>query len=366
MPPEALMDGDVGRDLAHLVGSVPLGTAAEVFRRVTGALGAYLPRVPDGETGERGRWIYWQRLMLERHPAMEVDPDVPPLEVRIWDGSVLRHTDLLRLRRSVDPATVEFATGYAEAALASWEVFLQMRQAGVVPDGRRFQVCLPTPMSSAWMYVSPSSHPGYQLAYERALMRALVAILADIPHAELSIQWDICQEVLLYENYFPSRPPDYRERIGALLARLGNAVPAAVDMGYHLCYGSPNDQHLVMPRDTAILAEIARAIFAGVRRPVNFLHLPVPKDREDPAYFAPLADLGLPARTRLYLGLIHHDDGAGDRRRLDAARRVVPTFGVATECGWGRADPARVDGFLESHRAAIEYLLAPHPVRRTP
>ena len=75
-------------------------------------------------------------------------------------------------------------------------------------------------------------------------------------------------------------------------------------------------------------------------------HLPVPKDRTDDAYFAPLGDLSLPAETALYLGLIHHADAAGDRARIAAAHKVVSRFGVATECGWGRTDPARVPGLL--------------------
>ena len=82
-------------------------------------------------------------------------------------------------------------------------------------------------------------------------------------------------------------------------------------------------------------------------------------DRDDAAYFAPLRGLRLPERTRLYLGLIHHDDAEGDRRRMDAARAAVGGgFGVATECGWGRGEPARLDGLLESHRRAVDYLLA--------
>ena len=116
-------------------------------------------------------------------------------------------------------------------------------------------------------------------------------------------------------------------------------MPRAVELGYHLCYGSPADQHLVMPKDTAILAEIAAAVFARVPRPVDFLHLPVPLDRDDPGYFKPLASLAVPASTRLYLGLLHHGDEAGDRRRIDTARAVVACFGVATECGWAEAIP---------------------------
>ena len=61
--------------LVHLIGSVPLASTEEVFRTLVGALGDRLSRMPDGETGERRRWIWWQRTMLERHPAMEVDRD---------------------------------------------------------------------------------------------------------------------------------------------------------------------------------------------------------------------------------------------------------------------------------------------------
>jgi len=351
------VSADGARGLVHLIGSVPLPTAEEVFRRLGAALGPLLSRMPDGETGERRRWIYWQRTMLERHPAMEVDAEAGLLELRQWDGSLLRRAPLLRFRPGVDPDRVEFPTGYAEAARESWALFDRLRREGALPAGLRFQVCLPTPMSSAFMYVSPRAHDDYQRAYERSLRRDLDRIVAAVPHGDLSIQWDICQEVLVFEGYFPTRPSDYRERIFALLARLGDAVPADVEMGYHLCYGSPADQHLVMPKDTAILAELARAILAGVKRRVDFLHLPVPRERDDAAYLAPLRDLALPPALRLYLGLLHHGDREGDRRRIDRARDAVGDFGVATECGWGRGEPARLPGLLESHRDAVDYLV---------
>jgi hypothetical protein len=345
------------RGLAHLVGSVPLASADDVFRTVTGALGDCLSRVPDGETGERRRWIWWQRAMLERHPSMEVDREAGLLELRQWDGSLLRRSELLRFRPGTDPDTVKFKTGYAEAALESWRLFAALRRRGEAVAGVRFQVSLPTPMSSAFMYVSPRSHDDYLRVYERALVQALETIVSGIPAEDLAIQWDVCQEVLLFEGYFASRPADYGERVATLLGRLGAAVPAGVELGYHLCYGSPADQHLVMPRDTAILAEIAGAIFARVTRPVDFLHLPVPRERDDVDYFAPLRGLALPAATRLYLGLLHHDDAAGDRRRIDTARGVLGAFGVATECGWGRTDPSRVESLLASHRRAVDYLM---------
>ena len=242
----------------HLIGSVPLPDAETVFRTVARELGPFLARIPDGETGNRRRWIWWQREMLLRHPSMELDPDTQPFELRQWDGALIRTTDWLRFKPGVDPATVTFDTGYAAAARESYATFRRLRDAGDIPAGVRFQVCLPTPMASGYMYVSPSSLAAYLPAYERALLAALREIADAIPHRDLSIQWDVCQEVLVFEDYFPHRPPAYKEDVFAMLARLGDAVPDDVECGYHLCYGSPRDEHLVMPKDTAILVEIAQ------------------------------------------------------------------------------------------------------------
>jgi hypothetical protein len=95
-------------------------------------------------------------------------------------------------------------------------------------------------------------------------------------------------------------------------------------------------------------------VLARLGRRLDYLHLPVPADRTDDAYFAPLHDLSLPAGTELYLGLIHYADAAGDQARMAAARKVVPRFGIATECGWGRTDPTRVPGLLAAHRQAMQ------------
>jgi hypothetical protein len=339
---------------AHLVGSVPLADAETVFRTVAGALWGALRRLPDGETGERRRWIWFQRQMLERHPAMEVDPTVPLFALRQWDGKLLRETPLLRFRAGADPDEVMFDTGYAEAAQRSFEVFTRLQGDGAISPRTRFQVCLPTPMASAYMYVSPPAREAYIAAYERALLGALRDIVDAIPAGRLAIQWDVCQEILIAERFFPDRPTDWDAQITNELVRLGDAVPSGVEMGYHLCYGSPADEHLVMPRDMGVMVTMANGVRRALRRRIDFLHMPVPKDRADSAYFAPLRALAGLTDTTLYLGLIHYDDRDGDVARIKAARDVAPAFGVASECGWGRTDPERVPGLLESHRLALK------------
>jgi len=339
---------------AHLVGSIPLPDAETVFRTVSKALGSSLKRIPDGETGDRSRWIWFQRAMLESHPDMELDTAIPPFEVVQWDGKVVRETQWMKFKDDADPSASSFPTRYRDAAAESYQVYARLRDEGVIGPDVRFQVSIPTPMATAYMYISPSAREAYIPAYERSLAEAISAIVDAIPHDRLAIQWDVCQEVLVFEDYEPfgGRPADYKQRIFDELARVGSLVPETVELGYHLCYGSPADEHLIMPKDMGILVEIANGLTSRLSRRLDFLHLPVPKDRTDAAYFEPLRSLNVPESAEVMLGLVHFDDAQGDAARMATASDYLKSFGVATECGWGRTDPARVPGLLESHARA--------------
>jgi hypothetical protein len=53
----------------------------------------------------------------------------------------------------------------------------------------------------------------------------------------------------------------------------------------------------VQPKDAGIMVEMTNAIAAGVKRPIQFFHLPVPKGRTDNAYYVPLEALKLGPET---------------------------------------------------------------------
>jgi hypothetical protein len=343
------------RDRLHFVGSIPLSSSENVFRQLATQVGQFLRRMPDGETGERTLWIKFQQKMLLEHPAMEPDPTCPPLPVRQADGSVHRHIQLLRLKPDIDPDSVEFQTGYDDAAAASYRIFRALRDAGVVPAHMRLQIALPTPMATGLMYIGPGGRDRYLRAYERALLKALRNIVSFIPHDDLSIQFDVCQEVLLFENYFPLREPNYKQPVFEQFARLGAAVPCDVELGFHLCYESLGDQPLLILKDAGVLAELMKGIGDFVQRPMQFMHIPVPEHATE-AFFAPLRSWRRQLGCGLYLGLLQYNDAAGNRVRIAAARRVIDDFGVAAECGFGRTDPSRVPAILAGHRAAAQYL----------
>ena len=120
-------------------------------------------------------------------------------------------------------------------------------------------------------------------------------------------------------------------------------MPKTVELGTTLRYGDGGHRDFTQPKDTDLLVSVANALCTGLKR-TGLLDSPAgrPSERHDAAYFAPLHGLELQAETDLYLGLVHYTDGLeGTRRRMATAARVVEDFGIATECGLGRALPRR-------------------------
>lgn len=341
-----------GHPVVHLVGSVPLPDCDSVFRTVAAGVGPHLTRLPDGETGIRKMWIKFLQDVLAANPAIEVAHDLAPFKFTQWDGKVIREIPRLRIKKDTVPNPQSFATGYADMAIASFASFDKLQKSGAIPAGVKFQICIPTPLAPTYNNMVPGDRPALIPALTRHFIGEIEKIAQSLPNDRIAIQWDVCQEVLAWEGYYEPGPVDFRTETIAVLAQIGDAVPAAIELGYHLCYGSPADEHMVQPKDAAIMVAMTNAIAARVKRSIQFFHLPVPKNRTDDAFFVPLDGLKLKPETELYLGLIHHNDTAGDDTRLAAARRHARIDGIGTECGWGRGDPARVDGLLKSHARA--------------
>lgn len=327
---------------ALLVGSVPLASAEEVFRAAGSVLGRHLRRLPDGETGERINWIGWQFGVLGAHPQLRAVPPEP------GHYAPLRQ---ISLRAGVAPEDLAFANlGYAEAAIASYRVFERLRGEGVVPPGVRFQVSLPTPLAPVTTFVVPGDRAVVEPPYEAALLRELDRIVAAVPPEDLALQWDVAVEFGILEGVWDAHFDPPFEGIVDRLVRLAGRVPSEVELGFHLCYGDYGHQHFKEPEDAATLVRIANAVSARVERLIAWFHLPVPRDRSDEAYFAPLRGLELHPETELYLGLVHASDGVeGARRRIAAARGAVTEFGVATECGLGRRPAETIPGLVALH-----------------
>jgi hypothetical protein len=332
---------DVGGAL--LVGSMPLPDSVAVFTFAAQHLGRHLKRIPDGETGSRINWTQWQ---------VDVFAGVDALESEIFDAGYLRRPKF-RLKPGKSAEDVVFPPlGYALAARASYQKFKALRRSGMIAAGTRFQVCLPTPVAPVIILVFPEHQRVIEPRYEAAMLTELDELVEHIPLDDLSIQWDTAIEFAVLEGVLPHSFDDPEPDLTTRLIRLGDSVPRGAELGFHLCYGDSGGRHFKEPADTSKLVAVANRVLSGLTRQLDWLHLPVPKERADETYFAPLRKLNIKAQTELYLGLVHMVDGiSGTRARIAVARNFAPRFGVATECGCGRLKPETLPELMAIHAA---------------
>ena len=328
-----------GREV-HLVGSVPMASARDVMRTVAGALGGHIHRISDGEVGRP--WVLGLKPKFEAHHALE---PVPGSE-HAYHGMVK-----LKLREGVDQASLAFADlGYAKSICAAFDIFREEKAAGTIAADCRFLISLPTPIAPVAGFVVTENQIAVEAAYTERLLAELGAIFAVLPHDQIALQWDVAREFMFIEGVMPSPWGDPIAGTVTRLARLVAAIPDAVEVGTHLCYGNFQHKHFIEPKDLGNCVAMANAISAAISRPIAFVHMPVPRDRNDEAYFAPLSGLRLHPETKLFLGLIHLTDGAaGARRRIATADRFANGYGISTECGWGPRDPATIPELLSIH-----------------
>jgi methionine synthase II (cobalamin-independent) len=343
-----------GRDV-HLVGSVPMADAAQVFATVSAALGTRLKRIPDGETGERSDWITWLEPVFAGNPALEKSDEL----FRVHDGAQARLR--YRLKGGLTPDDVHFDNlFYADIARESYATFKHLRNAGTIPQGTRFQVDLVPAHSVIWLFLADALHAPIDPIYNAAVKREIDKIVAAIPHADLAIQFDVASAVFarLQRNQasgYGRSKEEMQATFSDIMADLGNQVPADVELLFHLCYGDANHRHVVEPTDMGDMVDFINLVSRKIDRAIDLVHMPVPRDRCDGAYFAPLQRLQLGPETELCLGLVHYTDGvAGSKQRLATARRYVADFSIATECGFGRRDPRTIPELLRIHAEVAE------------
>ncbi|MEQ8696998.1 MAG: hypothetical protein RLT05_10620 [Bauldia litoralis] len=331
------------------VGSLPVPDTETCFREVGAVLGDVLKRVPDGETGRRAKFIDWQLPLLGAPEQFEVreigsqaewgpNGELPPRAVQLKPGATGRP---------------DFGpTGYADAAIESYRIFRDARAAGSFPASTRFQVGLPTPLGVLTAFMEPDAQAVAAPAYADSFATDVSRICAEIPAEDLTLQWDVPLELAVWEGCKDTYLDDDRTACLDQLAVLIELVPEGAEVGLHLCYGDVSHQHWKEP-DLAVMAEFTNAVTARLNRPLDYVHMPIPRDWKDSSDYAALEQFDLPERTQMFLGLLHMTDGVeGAKARIAAAREHRRSFGVSTSCGLGRRDPAILGGLLSLHAEA--------------
>lgn len=369
------------RNRVLFVGSIAGNNAGEVFRNCCGAVGNFLARIPDGETGYRSKYIsHLAHTVYAKHPDVvtvsrppPVDPDNPrewrkPGED--WIPMATDASDLWKFGLRKGVRTLRFQTlGYAEAAIESYRAFCAVREQGIIPAGVRFQVSLPAVVDGMGFFVDRFADMRYFIpAYENAMAADIRRMLEVIPPGDLAIQWDNVASVLEHEariagHKLPMKIPFLArllmgspdKRFRQILKTFAASVPPEVEFGIHFCYGDIGHKHIFEPRDLSVCVHLANEAVNHAGRKVDWVHMPAPRDRKDDAYYRPLQHLS--DATHLYLGLVHLTDGVeGTRTRIEVAKKYKTAFGISTECGFGRRPPETIPRLLEVHKQAAGLL----------
>ena len=330
-----------------LLGSLPLRPAEAAFDAVAKHLGTLAPRIPDGE---QIGWSSAARRTFHQHPMLEVDRHVP------LNAGGKDPVEIFRLKPGFTAKDLKLGPyGYIENAKRSYAAFKGLRDAGIIPAGTRYQATLPGPGTSAFCIELPAEQL-LPLARE-ALAEEIKGIVAAIPAQDLTIQLDIGMEAE-HEEYL-RRPEAWDQPLHEVfhwtldqmadsVAWLANQVPAAVELGFHVCSIWHHDP--AGGQDNRVLVDAANAVLSRIKRPVGYVHMPlIPEHRQED--YAPLKDLALPQGTHLYLGLLNLADGVeGAKRRIAMAEKVVTGFGIASFCGLGRPPLLNAQGpIMHSH-----------------
>lgn len=197
----------------------------------------------------------------------------------------------------------------------------------------------------------PKAYP----VYEAALFRAMKNMQDKIPHEDLSIQLDLAVDTAYWEKAYLTPwfdPNDTKDYVVDYLLKMISQVDQDVELGIHNCYGDMEHKHWYEPTSLKAVVERGVQLVEKSPHPIAYFHAPVPVSAMDTldTFLEPLKDLAPKLKehnTELYLGVVQFDDLEGTKKRIEAASKVVPEFGVATECGWGRTPAEQIEGIMK-------------------
>ncbi|MCX4091384.1 hypothetical protein [Nocardia sp. alder85J] len=329
----------------HFVGSFPAASTADAMGAMADCAGPLLRTLP---TGEVRRYEYYIRPILEDLVAQGA------LEVaKAGEWRTLRDLPRYRVPQGKTLSGEVMDLGYGREAAEAMPVFAAVRDARDLPE-LRLQVGMPTDLSLAFIALGVRGVRSQRAAFAAATGREIAAI-AQSAGTEVVVQLEATAELVSMALAQPfQRSLDRRLGLGRGIAGLAAAAPEGTRFGVHLCVGSLHNKGVPL-RSARPLVDLANSVArqwpAG--RTLEYVHAPFAAGGRPPAtgerFYAPLADLALPAGTRFHAGFVHDSPTEAQQRKTlqsieNALGRRVD--GVACACGLGRRSRPVADALM--------------------
>ena len=311
-------------------------------------LGPQLRSLPDGETGDRRNWIISIIESLRTHPDLELAKE--------GDWSDYDKTPRFKVKHGHKLLGASLDFGQVAAVEASRPAFEEVRR----DSGRvdlDYLVGVPGDFDMAMFTLGPVG----ALRHRRAFTEATVGQITSIHRIlgdQAVFQLEIPAELVLLTKLPAAVHPPLARMFGKWLGGVAAASPEGARFGIHLCLGDMNHRAFGRMKDVGPLVLLTQAIVAAwpAGRTLEFVHAPFAAADDPPAtaesFYAPLASLKLPARTRFIAGFAHEDQSLDDQRRVLATieKLLGRPVDVSSSCGLGRRDAAAARRTL--HRTA--------------
>ncbi|NMO16583.1 hypothetical protein HPC49_08905 [Pyxidicoccus fallax] len=319
---------------AHLVGSIPAAETAEAMRLALELLGKRLRFLPDGEAGTRRNWIAHIIDSFRKHPDLELR--------RNGDWSSYKEVPSFGVRRGHRLTEASLDLGYVAAYAESYEVFRRLRAQAGMPD-LRFQAGLPGDLDLALFTLGPVGALRWGAAFRGALLRELRQLHA-LGGADIVFQLEAPVELVTVSKAPGLLQSPLASYFASRLAGFAREAPEGARFGVHLCLGDLNHASLGRLGDARPIAELVNALTRAWpgNRPLEYVHVPFAAGEStaptDARFYAPLARVVLPERTRFVAGLVHERWTEAETRPVlqHVERALGRRVDVAAACGLGR------------------------------
>lgn len=319
---------------AHLVGSIPAEAPAEAMQLALELLGPRLRSLPDGEPGARRNWIAHIIDSFRKHPDLELR--------REGDWSSYARVPVFGVRRGRRLTEDSLDLGHAASYAESYAAFRELRQQAGTP-GLSFQAGLPCDFDMALFTLGPLGALRWGAAFRKALLRELRQLHA-LAGEDMVFQLEAPVELVALSKAPAVLQSALASYLSSRIAGFAREAPQGARFGMHLCLGDMNHEALGRLKDARPIVALVNALARAwpQDRPLEYVHVPFAAGEApaptDARFYAPLARLKLPERTRFVAGLVHERWTAEETRPVlqlvegALGRRVD----VAAACGLGR------------------------------
>ncbi|AYF76390.1 hypothetical protein D7D52_24065 [Nocardia yunnanensis] len=337
----------MGARNVHFVGSFPAVSTEDAMRAMLDGAGPRLRTLPTGETT---RYEWYVQPIIEGLVAQGV------LAVKrsgSWDSS--RNRAVHRAAPGARLTGDMMELGYLGEAGEALPVFQRLRAERDLPE-LSLQIGMPTDFTLTFIAMGMCGVRKHRKAFRDATVRDIAGIRA-LAGDDVVLQFEATAETVLMARTQPlHRQADLALGLGRGIAELAAATPAGTRIGVHLCLGSMRNKARTTLRDTRPLVALANSIARQwpSGRVLEFVHGPLAAGdippSVDPGFYAPLAELELPAATRFYAGLVH--ETPTEAQQIETLHMVEtalgrPVDGVASACGLGRRPRPIAEALVE-------------------